>query len=283
MSDVGQFLLVVLVGVATGVLSGMFGVGGAIVSTPAIRALGASPLDAVGSTLPSVIPSAISGTYRYARARLIRWDVFAWTASAGVLASIGGALLTAVTPGDGHPLMLATAVLVGFTALRLARPAPTVEAHADPEAVAAGVLDAPGPAGPDGPAGPVADRVTPERCVVVGLAAGGLSGLLGIGGGLLMVPAFVSWLRLPLKSALGTSLACVGVLAVPGTVTHALLGHIDWSYAIPLGIGVVPGAQIGAHLAIRASERSLRLTVATVLGLTAITYFTAELVELLRG
>lgn len=265
MSDLGQFVLVLLVGVATGVMSGMFGVGGAIVSTPGIRAVGATPLEAVGSTLPSVIPSSISGTIRYARAGLIRWDVFAWVAPVGALASVGGALLTAVIPGDGHPLMLATAALVGFTAVRLARPVRTVEVDLDGESVAVA------PAVRDG-AG---------LLLATGVAAGGLSGLLGIGGGLLLVPVFVGVVRLPLKVALGTSLACVGVLAVPGTVTHTILGHINWWYAVPLAIGVVPGAQLGAVLAIRASDRALRIIVATVLGAIAVVYFVGELQALL--
>lgn len=266
-SDLGQFLLVVLAGVVTGILSGLFGVGGAVVSTPAIRFLGASPLDAVGSTIPSVVPSAISGTIRYARERLIRWRVFAWTAAFGVAAAVGGALLTDVIPGDGHPLMLATATLLAFTSFRLAVPQRATARVADP---------APGPH-----VEPAAEHATGFRCATVGIAAGGLSGLLGIGGGILLVPAFTSWLRLPLKMAVATSLACVGVLAVPSMVTHAFLGHIDWQYAIPLSIGVIPGAQIGAHLAIRSTERTLRIAVATVLGLIAIVYFAGELGALL--
>ena len=70
------------------------------------------------------------------------------------------------------------------------------------------------------------------RLGAIGLAAGLLSGLLGVGGGILMVPAFVGWVRLPIKEAVGCSLACVGILAIPGTITHALLGHIDWTFAL---------------------------------------------------
>lgn len=267
MSELGRFLLVVLVGVATGILSGMFGVGGAVVSTPAIRVLGASPLDAVGSTIPSVIPSAISGTIRYARERLIRWRVFAWTSASGVAAAVGGALLTDVIPGNGHPLMLATAALLAFTSFRLAVPQRAPAAIAESEAP------------PHVPA-PV-ERAAPGRCAAVGIAAGAMSGLLGIGGGVFIVPAFTTWLRLPLKAAVATSLACVGVLSIPSLITHAALGHVDWWYAIPLSIGVVPGAQIGAHLAIRSTERTLRIAVATVLGLIAVLYFVGELASLL--
>jgi uncharacterized membrane protein YfcA len=85
---------------------------------------------------------------------------------------------------------------------------------------------------------------------------------------------------MPLKEALGTSLACVAILAVPGTVTHALLGHIDWLYALPLCVGVIPGAAIGSHLALRSSDRTLRLLVGTTLGVIAVFYGTSEILAI---
>jgi uncharacterized membrane protein YfcA len=104
--------------------------------------------------------------------------------------------------------------------------------------------------------------------------------LLGVGGGILMVPAFSSWARIPLKDTIATSLAVVGILAIPGTITHALLGHIAWRFAIPLSIGVIPGARIGAHLTIRASDRALRITVGSMLGLISVIYAAGELLAL---
>ena len=96
-----------------------------------------------------------------------------------------------------------------------------------------------------------------------------------------MVPAFTGWIGLPLKEALGTSLACVGILAIPGTITHALLGHIDWLFALPLAVGVVPGARLGSFLAIRSSDRMLRKLVGIVLGTIAVVYATGEILALL--
>src|SRR5438270_5386668 len=116
--------LTVVAGVGTGVLSAAFGVGGAVISTPAIRLLGASASVAIGTTLPSILPSAATGTTRYARERLIDWRVVAWTAPAGIAASVGGSLLSDVVPGHGHWLMILTAALLGLTAWRMARPAP---------------------------------------------------------------------------------------------------------------------------------------------------------------
>ncbi len=268
-------MLTAAFGLGTGVLSGMFGIGGAVVSTPAIRVLGATPLAAVASTLPSIIPSAVSGAIRYGRERLIDWRIVGWTAGAGAVAAVGGAFATDVVPGGGHPLMLLTAALVGFTAYRVSRPVTSPE----PESVAAteGLTDAaPGLVHPR--AG--IERAQSWRLVTIGIAAGGLSGFLGIGGGVLMVPAFTTWLRVPIKVALATSLACVGVLAVPGMLTHAALGHIDWLFALPLCVTVIPGARLGAHLTIRSSDRTLRLLVGVVLGIIATAYAVGEALAL---
>jgi uncharacterized membrane protein YfcA len=273
--DAAQLTLVLVAGFFTGVLSGMFGVGGAVVSTPAIRALGATPLQAVGSTLPSIFPSAISGSLRYQRERLIDWRVVRWTATVGIAGSVSGALLSDEVPGGGHVLMLLTASLLLFTAVRTGqspkRPDPADAEEPDP------AVD------PDFAA--VTTRTTATRTewwrlALIGLAAGGLSGLLGVGGGILMVPAFSGWVRMDIKSAVGTSLACVGILAIPGRITHQLLGHIDWGFALPLCIAVIPGARLGAHLAIRASDRGLRLSVAFALGTIALVYAIGEIVSL---
>lgn len=252
-----EVLLTLLVGVVTGVLSGMFGIGGAVVSTPAIRALGATALQAVGSTLPSILPSSLSGSLRYQRENLINTRMVAWTSAFGVPASVLGSRLSDAVPGNGHVLMLATAALVAYTAYRTAFPTErTLER------------------------GTVRLHDEWWRLAIIGVAAGTLSGLLGIGGGILMVPAFSAWVGLPLKETIATSLACVGIFAIPGTLTHWYLGHIDWTFAIALAVGVIPGAQIGAHFTITASDRTLRYTVGAALGAISLIYAAGELVAL---
>lgn len=254
-----QFFLTIVLGFVTGVVSGAFGIGGATISTPGIRALGATPLEGVGSTMPCILPSAITSTLRYRRAGLIRGRVVAWTASAGALAAIGGALLSRVVPGEGHVLMLATAGLLFFNAINMAR---TPRANLDE------------------PDAPHASRTaSPLALLTIGLLAGVLSGILGIGGGVLMVPLFVRWIRLTVKEAVAASIACVGVIAVPGIITHQLLGNINWTYAVGLMIAIVPGAWLGASIAVRAQERHLRMVVAVVLSLIALGYAIGEVVS----
>jgi uncharacterized protein len=246
------------VGVLTGALSATVGVGGSVVSTPGIRALGATPLQGVGSTLPSVLPSAITGTLRYHRARLVRWPVVARVVPFGAVAAVAGAVLSVHFPGKGHVQMVLTAVLVGYTAWRTG-----ARGHAPRDERLPAAVHLP-------------------SCAVVGLGAGALAGFLGVGGGSVMVPAFRGWLRLDLKDTVATSLACVGLLAVPSTLTHLVEGTIDWTFALPLAVGVVPGAVVGAHWAVVASDVHLRRLIGVALGVLAVGYFVAETIVLAR-
>jgi len=73
-----------------------------------------------------------------------------------------------------------------------------------------------------------------------------------------MVPAFTRWLRLPMKVAVGSSLVAVAIFSVPALATHMYYGHISWRFALPLLIGVVPGAQVGARLSFASSDVTMR-------------------------
>ena len=246
-------------------LSAAFGVGGAVVSTPAIRALGASAFIAVGTTLPSILPSAVTGTLRYAREGLIDRRVVALTAPVGIAASVAGSALSKVLPGDGHWLMLLTAALLGFTAWRMGRTPEEQPLEGDDAALADERAN---------------NETRPGVLVGIGAVSGAMSGLLGVGGGIVMVPAFSEIVGMPVKAAIGTSLACVGIFAIPGTITHALFGDIDWRFALFLALGVVPGARLGAAAAIRARDHRLRLAVALFLGAVAIAYAAGEVLAL---
>ena len=257
-------VLTALVGVGTGVLSAAFGVGGAVVSTPAIRALGVPALLAVGTTLPSIFPSAITGTARYVKEDLILWRVVAVTAPAGILSAVVGAKLAPHVPGEGHLLMVLTALLLGYTSIRMARK-PKQAGSAETAA-------------PDAPA--PSDGGRAGVLVAVGALAGLMSGLLGIGGGTVMVPGFTVLGKLPLKTTIATSLACVAIFAIPSTITHALDDNIDWRVALCLTIGVIPGARFGAAAAVKASDEGLRKAVATFLGIIAAVYLVGEIIAL---
>jgi uncharacterized membrane protein YfcA len=111
-------------------------------------------------------------------------------------------------------------------------------------------------------------HATAKRIMVVVGVVGFISGLLGNSGGFLLAPLFISVLGMDVRRALGTSLALSAFLAIPGTIVHAWLGHIDWSLTLAFGLASVPFAVLGARTALRVKERSL--TFAYGLGLASL-------------
>ncbi len=278
--------LTLVLGLFTGVLSGAFGVGGAIISTPGIRLLGVGPLVAVGTTLPAILPSAVSGGLRYRAEGLVDWRAVALTVPLGMAASVGGALLSGQVPGGGHLLQLMTAGLLGLSAWHTGRDRAgendAEEGDADDKNSGSSdcqVTEASTDDGdaPDPPGGEARRRPSWLRFAAVAVGAGGLSGLLGIGGGMALVPGLNQIGKLPLRSALATSLVCVGAFAVPGTIAHGLLGNIDWRVALLLAVTVIPGARLGAAASLRLRDRHLARVVAVFLGVVAVAYAIGEL------
>src|SRR5690606_38183764 len=87
--------------------------------------------------------------------------------------------------------------------------------------------------------------------IAVGIAAGLLSGLFGIGGGTIIVPALALWLGMPQRLAAGTSVAAILPTAVVGAISYAVQGNVDWIAALCLAVGIVAGAQLGTYLLAR--------------------------------
>jgi uncharacterized membrane protein YfcA len=249
-------LTTLVLGFASGVLAGMFGIGGAVLTTPAIRVLGATPIEGVGSTVPAILPGSISGAYRYAKEGLVNWRVGLVCGFTGGLIAAVGAWVSGLV--NAHYLMVATAGLMAFSGISLIRSARSAGVLAEVPATGpegdvaeADVIDA-GLGGSEG-----FDLGLP-RLMLVGAGAGALAGLLGVGGGIVMVPAFTGLLKLPIKVAVGSSLVAVAIFSLPALITHAVLGHIAWRFAVPLLIGVIPGAQVGARLSFASSDVLVR-------------------------
>jgi uncharacterized membrane protein YfcA len=230
--DPNVLLATLLIGAAVGFLSGMFGKGGAAISTPLLHAIGVPAMAAVASPLPATVPTTFTASRPYARAGRVDWPVVRLGLLFGVPAVILGALCTRWIPGSA--LVIATDVFVLVLALRMLR-------HGTRE-----VSEAPSESHP-----------RPAVVVAIAVAVGVLSGLLGNSGGILLTPLFVSWLRMPMHRALGTSLVLATGFAIPGATVHAFLGHIDWSITVAYGIAAIPCALLGARLALRVKERSL--------------------------
>jgi uncharacterized membrane protein YfcA len=240
------------------VLSGLFGVGGGIVMTPGLDAfVPVSSIGAIATPLPVIFPTSITGAITYTKAgqvdRRAAWKM----AQTGLLGAVVGALATRWI--DPTLLLLVTAGLLGWQSIGIMRNRSDATAQADgARVVGAGTY------------------------AVIGLAAGVVSGLLGIGGGLVMVPLLAGWCGMPLKRALGTSLLTIPALVIPGTAVHAWLGNIDWWAALFLTVGAVPGARIGATFALGTAERTLRLVVGAGMLTIAVAYAALQVVDLTR-
>lgn len=223
----------VAIGLASGVLAGSFGVGGGILMTPGVHLLLGTPaIVALATPLPVIFPTALAGALAYRRRGEIDTRAVAWLVGPGLVAAAIGAWLTEYV--DTTLLLLVTALLLGSQAIAILE---SRGRRGEPREATAPILGG------------------------IGAVAGFASGLLGIGGGLVMVPLLAGGLGMPLKRTLGTSLLAIVALVVPGTVVHAALGHIDVGIGLALAVGAIPGARVGAALALGAKERTLRLVI----------------------
>ena len=110
-------------------------------------------------------------------------------------------------------------------------------------------------------------------CIAVGLAAGLLSGLFGVGGGTVIVPMLVLLLGFDQKLASGTSLAAIVPTAVVGVISYAVMGEVSWVAAGLLAAGAVVGAQAGTWLLPRLPLPWLRWGFIAFLGVVVVNLF----------
>jgi uncharacterized membrane protein YfcA len=267
--DALEVVGVVAVGVAAGFLSGMFGVGGAVLTTPGIRAMGATPIEAVGSTIPAILPGALTGAWRYSREGLVDWRIGGVCGGAGAVLAVGGAKASDLV--DARWLMVLTAALLAWSGVSIIRRA---QATAEPGGSAE-------PARSPGP-GAVASRPGTVALAGVGAASGFVAGLLGVGGGVVMMPVFTTVLRIPVKVAVASSLVAVAVFSIPALATHAWLGHIDWPVALLLVVGTVPGALLGSKQTIARSEERVELLLGVFFLAVAVVFGGGELLSIAR-
>jgi uncharacterized membrane protein YfcA len=231
-----------LIGVFVGFIGGMFGKGGSAIATPLLFLAGAPAIVAVASPLPATIPATVLAAWQYHRAGQLDRRLFLQAVAFGAPATVLGALLTAYI--GGHALIVLTEVLMLGLGLRLLL-APAV--HDGDDAAPSGWTVA-------------------AICMTTGFAAG----LLANSGGFLLAPLFITVLRRPAKVAFGTSLAAAAVLAVPGTVVHTALGHVDWTVTAAFALGSIPLATIGARVAITAKDASLERLFGAFLATSAV-------------
>jgi uncharacterized membrane protein YfcA len=103
-----------------------------------------------------------------------------------------------------------------------------------------------------------ASRALDPKLVAIGLIGGALSGLLGVGGGVIMVPLLVLWARYTQRDAHAASLGAIIPISVVGAATYGLAGKVQLTDAAALAVGAIVGARMGAGLLARLDERVLK-------------------------
>ena len=103
------------------------------------------------------------------------------------------------------------------------------------------------------------------RLVLIGLVAGFFSALFGVGGGIVIVPLLVVFLRWDIRNATATSLAAIGITATAGAITYVVHGEVEPVYALLVGVPAAFGAAGGATLQQRLPVRTLSFLFAALL------------------
>jgi uncharacterized protein len=219
---------IALVGLLAGFLAGLFGVGGGILIVPGlVLAAHMGQRLAHGTSLAAVVPISIASLASYAAHGNVDWNVALWLAIGAVCGAIIGTRLLRVLPQ--RTLAIIFLVVLVASALRL-----FLAADAD---------------GRDGLS--VASVVA---LVIVGLVTGILSGLLGVGGGIVMVPAMIILFDLEPVVAKGTSAAVIIAAALMGTWRNRANDNTDLRAAAVIGVSGIVTAAIGSTLADRMSD-----------------------------
>ncbi|HYX31585.1 MAG TPA: sulfite exporter TauE/SafE family protein [Oligoflexus sp.] len=247
----------VLLGLAIGVLSGLLGVGGGVLMTPALHVLGLSMPVAVATTLTQMVGASLSGSFKHLRNKNVSLPLALIFGVPGILGMHVGRIVMSAWAKDVNAdeglswLYMGLMTYLGLSMLRKLRgkhsgeaarpmqgwwtrgPALTMRGH--PHAIP---LLAP---------------------VVVGFLVGILSALTGLGGGFFYIPAFVFLGGCSIKEAVGTSLATVFLSSAYGAIAYGAAGLSNIPIALLLMVGAIAGAQAGASIAHRSRNDSLQL------------------------
>lgn len=255
----GGFAIALIVGLVIGVLAGMLGIGGGVIMVPVFRlGFGMSALVSTATSLFTIIPTAIAGCITHIRQKTCIVPL-------GVIAGLGGAALSPLGVylaqlSPSWAIMTAVAFVVawaGITMFRKALRAP----HSDGEEPRPSVL-------------------TKRELVAglpIGMAAGLVAGYVGVGGGFIMTPLFLSVIGLSMKKASGTSLLAIAILALPAVIEQLIIGNVSIVTGVAVALGSIPGAIIGAKLLAYVSERKLRFCFSFLLVIVAVSLVSQEL------
>jgi len=243
-------LALLITGALVGLVSGLLGVGGCFIMVPVqywiLTAIGIDPTIAIrvafGTNLLVVFPTALSGSFRHHKKRVVLWKQAITLGLTSMVFTFAGAYLASILSGSILKIIFGLAILLG--ALRMATAHP-VRVQGEPHA-------------------------NPLTYVLLGIIFGFVTGLIGIGGGVLMVPLMVIFLNYHMHEAVGTSTAVMIFTSLGGAIAYILyglnasglppysLGYVNLLQWILLAGTSIPMAQLGVHFAHKINPKSLK-------------------------
>jgi uncharacterized membrane protein YfcA len=260
-ADLGIFA----VSVCAGLIGSLAGVGGGILVIPALTfVFGVDIHLAVGASIVSVIATSSGAAAAYVRDRMTDMRIGMFLELATTTGAVTGALLAAVV-APAFLYVLLGVVLLGSAAMNVARLDEEMPPAGPPSRIATAMKLS--SSYPDRRLGREVSYTARRVPLGFGLMwiAGVVSGLLGIGSGVLKVIAMDAAMRLPMKVSSATSNFMIGVTAAASAGIYLGRGDVDPQIAAPVALGVLTGAVIGARLLNRVSNRAVRLIFLPVL------------------
>lgn len=245
MTLVATAVLGVLIGVSLGALGG----GGSILTVPAlVYAVGEQAKAATTDSLVIVGITSLVGSIGHARAGRVHWRAGAVFGIIGVAASFAGTVVNRRINPDALLLAFAGLMLIAAVALfartRNGAAAPTVDRSTSP---------------------PVSGVGTAAKVVGAGLVVGFLTGLLGVGGGFIVVPALVLALRYAMPVAVGTSLVVISINSAGALLARAGHEQFHWVVIVPFTVAAIVGTLVGKRIADRVAGTTLTRAFAALL------------------
>jgi uncharacterized membrane protein YfcA len=262
-----NIFLVLGMGLAVGFISGMFGIGGGFLMTPLLIFIGISPAVAVASVASHIAASSFTGTITYWRKRALDIPLAMMLLGAGIVGSATGVWLFSELRSLGQlDLMIGLSYVTLLTAvgalmiyeslraeLRAHKGMPATLRRAGSHTWLHGL--------------PFKLRFKRSKIYVsaipvwtIGFIIGFVGAIMGIGGGFLLVPMLIYFLRVPTATVIGTSMVLTLVTMTSATVMHAATNHlVDAVLALILMVGGVIGAQFGVRTGQKMRGERLRL------------------------
>lgn len=269
MSHAMQLLFVMAAGATAGCFGALLGIGGGVFLVPFLNlALGYSFKQAVATSLVTVIATSSAVSARTAGKQLINLRLGMLLEVATAAGGLAGGLVVAQIADRALQIVFAIVTASIAVVMFGRRHKRNVILHPDADPGRLG-----GQYHEDESGGTVTYRVRRlPVALVVSFVAGNISSFLGIGGGILKVPALNAWCGVPLRAAAATSALMIGVTAVSAVPVYYSLGYIVEDVAAASVLGVLAGSSAGFWIATHARVKWLKLLLAAVLAGVSLSY-----------